>query len=173
MNYKQKLGYTLLGAAVMAVGIIIGQLSTPNIEAQSNGVFDEIQCNKLTVVDRWARPAIILYAVEHGNGILVNNTADEPTLFLVASEDEHSLIFANTVGNPAVRLMSNKEEGNRISVIDNAGKEAVLLHGGETGNGVFVRDKAGDTAMSLLVNKFLGNKITVSETALNNRWETP
>ena len=38
MNYKQKLGYTLLGAAVMAVGIIIGQLSTPNIEAQSNSV---------------------------------------------------------------------------------------------------------------------------------------
>ena len=173
MNYRQKLGYTALGVMATLIGIGVGSIISPPLGAQNNGVFDEIQCNKLTVVDRWARPAIILYAVEHGNGILVNNTADEPTLFLVASEDEHSLIFANTVGNLAVRLMSNKEEGNRISVIDNAGKEAVLLHAGETGNGVFVRDKTGDTAMSLLVNKFLGNKITVSETALNNRWETP
>ena len=28
----------------MAVGIIIGQFITPNIEAQSNGVFDKIPC---------------------------------------------------------------------------------------------------------------------------------
>ena len=29
MNHKQKLGYTLLGAVIMAVGIIIGQWGTP------------------------------------------------------------------------------------------------------------------------------------------------
>ena len=31
MNNKQKLGYTLLGAGIMAVGITIGQFLTPNI----------------------------------------------------------------------------------------------------------------------------------------------
>ena len=51
MNQKQKLGYTLLGAWIMAVGIIIGQVITPNIEAQSNGVFDEITCRGIKVVD--------------------------------------------------------------------------------------------------------------------------
>ena len=51
MTHKQKLGYMLLGAGIMALGIIIGQVITPEIEAQSNGVFDEIQCRKLTVVD--------------------------------------------------------------------------------------------------------------------------
>ena len=51
MNYKQKLGYMALGAGIMALGIIIGQVITPDIEAQSNGVFDEIVCNKLTVVN--------------------------------------------------------------------------------------------------------------------------
>ena len=36
MNQKQKLGYMVLGAWIMALGIIIGQLViTPNIEAQS------------------------------------------------------------------------------------------------------------------------------------------
>ena len=172
MNQKQKLGYTLFGAGIMALGIIIGQLSTPNIEAQNNGVFDEIQCSKLTVVDRSAKPAISLYALEQGNGILVSNRAGEPAFFLIAGEDENRLTVANKIGNPAVRLTAS-EEGSHISVIDNAGKEAVRLHGGETENGVFVRDKAGETAMALGVNKLFGNKITVHETALNDRWEAP
>ena len=51
MNHKQKLGYILLGAGIMAVGITIGQFLTPNIEAQNNGVFDKIQCRELEVVD--------------------------------------------------------------------------------------------------------------------------
>ena len=51
MNYKQKLGYTLLGAGIMALGIIIGQAITPDIEAQSNGVFDKITCRGIEVVD--------------------------------------------------------------------------------------------------------------------------
>lgn len=36
MNHKQKLGYMLLGAGIMALGIIIGQVVTPDIEARSN-----------------------------------------------------------------------------------------------------------------------------------------
>ena len=49
MNYKQKFLYTLLGAGFMAVGIIIGQWGTPDIEAQSDGVFDTIICRQLFV----------------------------------------------------------------------------------------------------------------------------
>ena len=60
MTHKQKLGYMLLGAGIMALGIIIGQVITPEIEAQSNGVFDEIQCRKLTVVDHNGKRAVLL-----------------------------------------------------------------------------------------------------------------
>ena len=49
MNHRQKLGYMALGAVIMAVGITIGQFVTPNIEAQSNGVFDTIVCRELFV----------------------------------------------------------------------------------------------------------------------------
>ncbi len=34
MNHKQKLGYMPLGAGILAVGIIIGQVVTPDIEAE-------------------------------------------------------------------------------------------------------------------------------------------
>ena len=52
MNHKQKLGYMALGAGILALGIIIGQWGTPDIEAQSNGVFDEITCRKNLIIDR-------------------------------------------------------------------------------------------------------------------------
>ena len=67
MNYKQKLGYTILGAGMMAMGIIIGQLVISDIEAQNNGVFNEITCRKLVVVDKNGNEVIILESREAGN----------------------------------------------------------------------------------------------------------
>ena len=51
MNKKQKLGYTLLGAGIMAVGVTIGQFVTPDIKAQAEGVFEKVVCRELYVVD--------------------------------------------------------------------------------------------------------------------------
>ena len=86
MNRKQKLGYTLLGAGIMAVGITIGQLITPNIEAQSNGVFDKIICRELVVVDA------------KGN----------KTIGLQSNEKVNAVVVYDSVGNKAVELGSNK-----------------------------------------------------------------
>ena len=47
MNYKQKLGYMAIGAGILAIGIIIGQIITPDIEAQSNAQDDDI----ISIVD--------------------------------------------------------------------------------------------------------------------------
>ena len=63
MNHKQKLGYILLGAGIMAVGTIIGQVITPNIEAQNNGMFGEIQCTGLSVVDENGKMVIGLSTI--------------------------------------------------------------------------------------------------------------
>ena len=87
MNHKQKLGYMVLGAWIMAVGIIIGQFITPNIEAQSNGVFDEIQCSKLTMVDRNGKKAIVLESDKY---------------------DNNHLIIYHPQGDKAIRLWSNE-----------------------------------------------------------------
>ena len=59
MQNKQKLGYMALGAGIMALGIIIGQWGTPDIEAQSNGVFDEITSRSLRIVDKHGKDAIL------------------------------------------------------------------------------------------------------------------
>lgn len=71
MNHKQKLGYTLLGAGIMALGIIIGQIVTPDIKAQNNGVFDKIVCREIQVVDKDGKKAIVLQSNEGDNQLIV------------------------------------------------------------------------------------------------------
>ena len=51
MNRQQKLGYMVLGAVIMAVGIGLGAVVSPPLIAHRNGVFDEVVCGKLTVVN--------------------------------------------------------------------------------------------------------------------------
>ena len=53
----------------MALGIIIGQIITPDIEAQNNGVFDKITCREIEVIDKDGETAIRLYTTKHGGDI--------------------------------------------------------------------------------------------------------
>ena len=62
MNTKQKLGYTILGAVIMLVGMSVGSILSPTLIAQNNGVFDEIQCTKLTVVNELGEKRMELQA---------------------------------------------------------------------------------------------------------------
>ena len=75
MNTWQKLGYMALGAGILAIGIIIGQWGTPDIEAQNKGVFDEIQCKNLIIVDDAGKRAIELG--QNGNDVLIYDRADK------------------------------------------------------------------------------------------------
>ena len=89
---QAKLGYTLLGAGIMALGIIIGQVITPDIEAQSNGVFDEVKCRRLTVVDEAGEHEIIL--------------------------KQRSINIFNKEGQVAIRLESEDDGKHGIWIVD-------------------------------------------------------
>ena len=80
MNYKQKLGYMALGAGILALGIIIGQWETPDIEAQNKGVLDEIQCKNLVIVDDAGKQAIELG--KNGNDVLIYDRAGQVRIAL-------------------------------------------------------------------------------------------
>ena len=115
MNHKQKLGYTLLGAGIMAVGITIGQFVSPNIEAQSNGVFDEITCRSLSVVDEKGETEIGL--------------------------GEKTVVIRDKQGRLAV-ILSSREVGNGLTVFDK-GKIAGMLVSNKEENFVSISDKQG------------------------------
>lgn len=93
MNYKQKLGDMALGAGVLAMGIIIGQWVTSDIEAQSDGIFDEVVCKGLTIVDKANRPWIMLYydEVKERANIAIFDKKENLAAFLTGTE--HGSVF--------------------------------------------------------------------------------
>lgn len=158
MNHKQKLGYILLGAGIMAVGITIGQFVTPNIEAQSNGVFDKITCREIEVVDKdgdkaiglgtedgWTRltfwekfgeKALVLENKEHGGlaarGLTVYQAlpglAKEAIVLKYALDDTFLLITENTLGSTLIDGQTVK--AHQLEVRDYNHYPAVRVVGG-------------------------------------------
>ena len=104
MNYKQKLGYMALGAGILAIGIIIGQVVTPNIEAQSNGVFDKITCREIEVIDKDGNEAIRLYTTKHGGDIRMGSK-DGRIAAMGISEDGGS-VYLSGKGNSSDGVVS-------------------------------------------------------------------
>ena len=127
MNHKQKLGYMALGAGILALGIIIGQFITPNIEAQQNGVFDQITCRQLTVVDENGKTTLNVKSEGKENSITFYSPNGKPAIGLVSykglgfdnREINNNLIFVyDPNGEPAIRLGSNNQFGNAIAIFE-------------------------------------------------------
>ena len=114
MNHKQKLAYTLLGAVIMAVGIIIGQRGTPDIKAQNNGVFDKISCRALEVIDENGNEAIVLSTELTDSG----ESGDPPRA--------NGVLVLDKQGNGSISLACYPQK-NRIQVTGEGVVESVIL----------------------------------------------
>ena len=166
MNHKQKLGYTLLGAGIMVVGIIIGQFVTPDIKAQSNVVFDKVVCREFEVVDehgkvafaftdnekgRWielfdkqGRLAVALVAhsqLRRENGIVVYGRG-KMAIDLSATESHRQISISDKNQKAALLFGTNANLEREIVIVDKQEKPAVLLHSGQRlGNGIAIFEK--------------------------------
>ena len=106
MNSKQKFGYTILGAVIMAVGIGIGVIVSPTLIAQNNGVFDEIVCTGLTVID----------------------DAGEKVIAVGGSEDYNIMTIYDKQGVQGVKFMSG-DGGNQIMTMNKNNRNIGILLG--------------------------------------------
>ena len=138
MNYKQKLGYMALGAGILALGIIIGQVITPDIEAQNNGVFDKITCRGIGVIDKDGEMTIL---VQDGSVSVYGKDGGSATM----STDEHggSVVVGGKDGG--IVGMSTNEHGGVVNV---SGKDGggTRMGTGEHGGVVDVLGKDGGGA---------------------------
>ena len=149
MNYKQKLGYMALGAGILALGIIIGQWGTPDIEAQSDGEFDKIICRELQVVDQDGKKTIVLQSNEDDNQVIVyepqNKRANVVGVELVSSDFINEIKIRDKTHNiSGIWLFSWEMFGgeNRVKVYQSnktAGKR-VELTASDTHRGVYITD---------------------------------
>ena len=163
MDNKQKLGYILLGAGIMAVGITIGQFITPNIEAQSNGVFDTITCHKILVVDKKGEKGITLDATGTMNSLLVFNKLNNKGGMLLFGADSYAGIQLrdSRAGKDAISLITS-DVGNAVTVSDRQrGESAIVLKSSEKGNSIGVNGQNGRLAVTILAGNEWKNGIHI------------
>ena len=91
-----------LGAGIMALGIIIGQWGTPDIEAQSNGVFNKITCRELEVVDENGNKAIVLFSVDNTNNVRVYDRQGKAAIHLGSDETENAVLVVGKRGESGI-----------------------------------------------------------------------
>ena len=106
MNHKQKLGYMALGAGILTLGITIGQIITPHIEAQQNGLFDTITCRELKVVDQNGQQAIELNGKDWEKGIYIYDPNGKKAIELAGGAGNYIAILNNKNGQSAIELGS-------------------------------------------------------------------
>ena len=131
MNHKQKIGYTILGAGIMLVGMLIDNLTSPPVTAQNDG---EITCQKLTFVDETGQP---LFYLETGNGLSIFK-ADVFNWNTEVSEKKE-----------VMRLTCGGILGNELSLLNPEGREGVRLDASQFGNFVAIFNHEGKEAVSL------------------------
>ena len=141
MNFKQKLGYTAFGAAIMLIGVLAANHLTP-IAAQNNGVFDEITCKKL-VVSNNGKWNVVLSGGEKGGLIGVLDKDGNVRIAFSSLSRGASLEFygpsqsyAEDINNPFIRLQAAKSGGM-----------LTLSHGTDTPLGAFLIDESGKSIL--------------------------
>lgn len=145
----------VLGAVIMLIGLAVGAIVSPPLIAQHNGVFGEIQCTKLTVVDNMGKTAVELDSHEEaGNSVTVNNKQGNSAVILRSSELGNIVFLANKQGNSAIVLLSHEDWGNLASIYNNQGKTAVELGRSEYGGRVDVFNNQGKTRAVMGVNEY-------------------
>ncbi len=161
MNHKQKLGYILLGAGIMAVGITIGQFITPDIEAQSNGVFNEITCRKLTVVDTAGKDAIVLNATRftRHNQIVLFNTDGKEAVTLNSAGDYNGILVHNHKGEAMIGLTSAPIM-NLMFITDPLKRDAFKIHAYPERNELIVYEKSSAAGIGFYSDSNEAKQIT-------------
>ncbi len=174
MNYKQKLGYMFLGAVILALGIIVGQVITPDIEAQNNGVFDSITCRSLTVLDKFGRDAIMLNTTNNNNSLTVWGKTGG-AIGLVAHETEGYAVVIygkDPQKQPSVRLYHHVDKGSGIFIQNKHGKNAIVLRSNDNGNDILLYDLYENLRAALISSKKVDG-IAVWDKAGNVKWGSP
>ena len=191
MNYKQKLGYTALGAVIMLVGMVAGSIFSPPLVAQRGEVFGEIVCKKLTVVDDEGNKAIDLSTHESGNSVVIYDKAGSPDISLDVGTDNNLVIIRNKAGNPAI-VLKVFEGWTSVEVWDEVGGLAIDLSASEEESKVAVPSKDGSVFLDSqpaigssvgvyykgkgsigLFTRETWNSIIVHDKAGNVQWEAP
>ena len=181
MNFKQKLGYTAFGAAIMLIGMLAANLM-PSLTAQDDTepddvTFGNIRCQSLTIGEEGKIGSVYLYVAETGGAIQLlgkDNTwimlnfddhADNmgtisiahPATFRGASltldrNGGRAIVLGETDDGFATAYMSTNENGGVVTVRSPAGMKVATLEADDVGGGIFVLVPANQANGGVFLN---------------------
>ena len=96
MDYKQKLGYMVLGAAMILVGVAVSVFS-PSLDAQRHSEY--IVCKGLTVVDNKGNKAIRLMVGKNRNYIIVYDKTGKKAIGLHTDGTGNGVVVFDKMGD--------------------------------------------------------------------------
>ena len=132
----------VLGAVIVLIGLAVGAIVSPPLIAQHNGVFDEIQCTRLTVVDKQGNMAVAL-DTDDANGSVYVFGKDGGAAAMNINSDGGSIAVYNNQG-VSCALVNIDEYGGYVSVANNQSKIRAVMGVNKHGNGgVSTFDKNG------------------------------
>jgi hypothetical protein len=166
MNFKQKLGYTCLGASIMLIGMLASHLTAPltaqNDTEPDDVTFRHIKCQSLTIGEEGKIGRVYLYVAETGGAIQLlgkdniwitlnfDNHADNmgtisiarPATFRGASltldrNGGRAIVLGKTDDGIATAYMSTNENGGIVTVRNSAGMNVATLETDDVGGGIF------------------------------------
>lgn len=177
MNHKQKMGYTILGAFIMLIGMSIDNFTSPPVTAQSNG---ELTCKQLTFVDETGEPLFILQAKTkevNNHQLSIRNKVGQETarltsrIFASSGRALNDLRLFNDKGEVAVALTSGGYMGPSVEIHDDDSQASIWLISGDprmSGGRVEVSNRQGKTCAIMGITEH-GGRVDVFNKQGENR----
>ena len=160
MNFKQKLGYMVIGCLFTIAGYIIASLGGATHAQKDEQVLDKIVCKRLEVVNKEGEPVGVIVADENTGGIVigvrprtgvgidggrlfVRNTERQEVVVMAATEDGNGVIGVYNAVGQEVADINATEDGGLIVIRNAAGEDAVGIGANKDGDGVIKSYKGG------------------------------
>ena len=147
MKHRERFGYMFLGAVIMLVGLGLGAiLSPPMVAQQRNGVFDNIECNTLSILGKNGQTAFFFGTIPSGNVCLVYKPSGKEAMNLWSSAFGNGITIFDDSEKSALSLRNFKGLENKIAIHDGSGKDAIELKSNilKGNNNVTIYDTAGE-----------------------------
>ena len=178
MTHIQRSGYMLLGAGLLALGIIIGRMIETRTVVQSGGVFDEIVCRRVTLVDKDGNKAMDLGSSDDATDVFSNELSfydkwGNLAMLLYARDSSHGIWVYDDRGNRAFELSTNHDVANRLLLRDKKGSRAVTMVSSSLGNLVNVHSSLDKSYVSLYAWNDKETRVAVRDKGGKTRWQAP
>ena len=153
-----------LGATILMVGIVMGQLLNPAVAIRTSEVVDKLVCREIQIVDEKGQLMTFLGADQQGGQLMMYDSQRKPLIHMSAANRGGSLLVWGKDGDQRISLNTDEKGGavtiwtpdNKIGAVMSTLDDLSRLHiGGQSGKVVISADET-ESSIDLIDYEPLG-----------------